>query len=193
MDFSIRAILPSDFKRIYKKIKRDFAPGEYAPYTVLYKQLKKGIQQGFLLYAGGDEAAYAVCAAGHPNGFVLVSLLAVYPEYRGRGFGTEFIRELKKIYTDKKGVIVEVEKPEDTKDEDEKTRREKRIAFYRKAGFEQVPGIEYSIWTVPMHLMVFPGGILSPRETGAVMHEIYLELMGKHFIHMMKFREAADF
>jgi GNAT superfamily N-acetyltransferase len=193
MDFSIRAILPSDFKRIYKKIKRDFAPGEYAPYTVLYKQLKKGIQQGFLLYAGGDEAAYAVCAAGHPNGFVLVSLLAVYPEYRGRGFGTEFIRELKKIYTDKKGVIVEVEKPEDAKDEDEKTRREKRIAFYRKAGFEQIPGIEYSIWTVPMHLMVFPGGILSPREAGAVMHEIYLELMGKHFIHMMKFREVADF
>lgn len=189
MDFSIQTILPSGFKRIYKKIKQDFAPGEYAPYTVLYRQLKKGIQQGFLLWADGREAAYAVCAAGNRSGFVLISLLAVYPEYRGKGFGTGFIREIKRIYADKKGVIVEVEKPENAKDEAEKTNREKRIAFYRKAGFEAVPGIEYSIWTVPMHLMVFSAEKLQPVQIGLVMHEIYLELMGRHFIHMMKFKE----
>jgi GNAT superfamily N-acetyltransferase len=95
MDFSIQTIPPSGLKRIYKKIKKDFAPGEYAPYTVLYKKLKKGIQQGFLLYAGAEETAYAVCAGGNPNGFVLISLLAVYPEYRGKGIGTRFIREIK--------------------------------------------------------------------------------------------------
>ena len=189
MNFSIETILPSAFKRIYKKIKKDFAPEEYAPYRVLYKQLKKGIQQGYLLFADGREAAYAVCAAAHPNGFVLISLLAVYPEYRGSGFGTEFIREIKEIYADKKGVIVEVEKPENAKDEAETINRENRIAFYRKAGFHMVPGIAYSIWTVPMHLMVFCAENETPGEIGRVMHEIYLELMGRRLIHMMKFRE----
>ena len=191
MNFSVQTILPSWFKRIYKRIKKDFAPGEYAPYTVLYKQLKQGIQQGFLLYADGVEAGYAVCAAGHRGGFVLVSLFAVYPEYRGRGFGSAFLREIMKIYADKEGILVEVEKPEKAKDDIERVNREKRIAFYRKAGFERIPGIEYSIWTVPMHLMAFPGGKFDPAQIGRVMHEIYLELMGKRFIHMMKFREIA--
>lgn len=181
--------MPSEFKRIYNKIKKDFSPGEYAPYKVLYKQLKKGIQQGFLFYADGIEAAYAVCAAGHRGGFVLISLLAVYPEYRGKGFGTQFIREIKRIYADKKGVIVEVEKPENAKDEAEKTNRENRIAFYRKADFELVLGIEYSIWTVPMHLMICSEGNRTPAEIGRIMYEIYLELLGRHFIHMMMFHE----
>jgi len=189
MNFEIETIKPADFKRIYKHIKKDFSAGEYAPYFVLHMQIINGIQQGFLLFSDGREAAYSVCAGGNPNGFALISLLAVYPEYRGAGIGTAFVEEIKKMYADKKGIIVEVEKPENAANDTEKSKRDKRMDFYQRAGFEIIPGIAYSIWGVPMHLMVYPGGQTAPGDVGRVIYEIYLELMGKRFIHMLKFRQ----
>jgi hypothetical protein len=176
-----------EFKRIYKQIKKDFAAGEYPPYFVLHRQILNGIQQCFLYIPEGVEKAYAVCAGGHPNGYVLISLLSVLPAYRGLGAGTAFLNKIKENYADKKGLLVEVEKPEDAKTSEEKEVREKRIRFYQKAGFRVVPGLNYSIWGVPMHLMVYG----EEGDTQVIMqriYEIYLELMGQHFIHKLQVR-----
>lgn len=177
---------PREFKRIFKNIKRDFAEGEYPPYFVLHRQILTGIQQCFLYIADGVERAYAVCAANHPNGYVLLSLFSVYPPYRGTGFGTAFLEEIKKTYAGKRGILVEVERPLDAKNAAEKEIREKRIRFYQRAGFEIVPGLLYSIWDVPMHLMVCGQDPLQTDEMMQRIYEIYLELMGKRFIHKLQ-------
>lgn len=36
MDYTVRKMIPAEFKHIYKSIKHDFAEGEYAPYDVYY-------------------------------------------------------------------------------------------------------------------------------------------------------------
>lgn len=193
MDYAIRRMKVQELKEIFNHIERDFAPGEYAPYDVLYQQLQEGVHEGLLLCEGGQDVAYSICAGGHANGYVLISLIAVFDEFRGHGIGTAFLKELNRIYSNKKGIIVEVEKPENSQDQEESASRAKRIEFYEKAGFFLIPNINYSIWDVPMHLMVLSHSdeIQTVKERiGPIMYEIYLELMGKRYIHKLKFSKV---
>jgi GNAT superfamily N-acetyltransferase len=143
-----------EFKEIFNHIERDFVPGEYAPYDVLHQQLQNGVQEGLILCEGEQDVAYSICAGGHANGYVLISLLAVFEEFRGCGIGPAFLKELHRIYSNKQGIIVEVEKPENSQNQEVSASSAKRIGFYEKAGFYLIPNISYSIWDVPMHLMV---------------------------------------
>jgi hypothetical protein len=78
MAYNIRNIEKKEFRGIYQRIKKDFAPGEYPPYFILNSQLQKGIQKGLVFLAEGIERAYAICADTCENDFVLISLLAVF-------------------------------------------------------------------------------------------------------------------
>ncbi|MDF2523117.1 MAG: hypothetical protein K0R31_758 [Clostridiales bacterium] len=188
---NIRSMKLEELKTIYNRIEKDFAQGEYAPYDVLYQQLQKGVQEGLILCQDDQAVAYSICAGGNSNGYVLISLLAVFEEFRGHGIGSEFLKKLNDIYYTKKGIVVEVEKPEDAANNREKAIREQRIQFYQKAGYYLIPNIEYSIWDVSMHLMALP--ISESKQTinmkiGQIIYDIYFKLMGKQYIHKLKFR-----
>jgi GNAT superfamily N-acetyltransferase len=188
--YGIRDMEIEEFRIIFKLIREDFEEGEYAPYEVLKSQLKEGVQEGLILQQDGQAVAYAVCAEGHENNYVLISLLAVYKEFRKNGIGSAFIEEIQKRYQNKDGIIVEVEKPEEALNDQGEQERIKRISFYKRAGFYQIPDIDYSIWDVPMHLMVFPrkATVMSiNRDIGQIIKQIYLQLMGEHYIHKLKF------
>lgn len=190
MENDIRRMKAQEFKDIFNRIERDFARGEYASFDVLYQQLQDGIQEGLVFCKGEHDVAYSICTAGDATGYVLISLFAVYEGFRGGGIGSAFLKELCKIYSDRKGIIVEVEKPENSQIQKERVKRAKRIEFYKKAGFYLIPNINYSIWDVPMHLMVFSHSTSMQTINeiiGQIMYEIYMELMGKRLIHKMKF------
>ncbi|KUO75005.1 MAG: hypothetical protein APF81_12155 [Desulfosporosinus sp. BRH_c37] len=190
MDKTIRNMIPADLKDIYKSIELDFAVGEYAPYDVLAKQIEKGVQKGYIFHNGEKDFAYSICADGCANGYILISLLSVYKEFRGDGLGSTFLEELIRNYSMNQGIIVEVEKPEASRSDEERALCEKRIKFYQIAGFHLIPDLDYSIWDVPMHLMGLP--LKASMDTlnemiGQIIYEIYLELMGKRYIHKLKF------
>lgn len=188
MAYSARNIELWELKNIYERIEQDFAEGEYPPYDKLYKQLEAGMQSGIIFTDEGHDVAYSICAESKA-GYVLISLLAVYPEYRGKGYGTAFLERLKSLHSGKNGIIVEVEKPEDVSGQ-EKAIREKRINFYQKSGFRMISGIKYSIWDVPMHLMILPlnTGITEITDhIGQIIYDIYLMLLGKRFVYKMEF------
>ncbi len=195
MAYHIRHISLQEVSDLYINIENDFAPGEYPPYDVLYKQLEKGIQEGLILVSEEKDVAYSVCTGDSANSFVLLSLLAVYKDYRGKGFGTEFLKIFKKRYSSERCIIVEVEKPEDALEQKERNIRENRIKFYEKAGFRLLPDIEYAIWDVPMYLMILPMGNKQIDETSIssvnkevekAMRDIYLKLLGEKFFHKME-------
>jgi GNAT superfamily N-acetyltransferase len=189
MDKTIRKLMLTELENIYKSIELDFAEGEYAPYDVLAKQIEKGVQKGYIFQKGEIDVAYSICADGCANGYILISLLSVYKEFRGFGLGSSFLDELIRSYARNQGLIVEVEKPENAKSEEERALCEKRIKFYQNAGFYLVADIDYSIWDVPMYLMVLPLRASMPtlnERTGQIIYEIYLDLMGKRYIHKLK-------
>ncbi len=187
---TIRKMHLNELKDIYKLMTRDFAEGEYPPYDKLYTQLENNIQMGWILVKDGRDAAYSICAEG-ADGYVLISFFAVFNRSRGKGVGTLFLEKLKEIYSDSKGIIVEIEKAEETLQEEEIRVRERRLEFYSRAGFSLVPGIQYSIWDVPMHLMVCPFKTdldTINKDIGKILYEIYLLLLGKSHIHKLEFR-----
>ncbi|TGE32156.1 GNAT family N-acetyltransferase [Desulfosporosinus sp. Sb-LF] len=190
MDKTIRKMIPAELESIYQRIELDFAVGEYAPLNVLAKQIEKGVQQGSIFHNGENDVAYSICADGCANGYVLISLLSVYNDFRALGLGSTFLEALIRNYSLKQGVVVEVEKPENSRTDEERLLCEKRIKFYQKAGFNLVPNIDYSIWDVPMHLMVLPLNAsmnTMNKMIGQIIREIYIGLMGKRYIHKLEF------
>lgn len=189
----IRKMNLEEFKNIYMRIEHDFAEGEYAPFAVLAKQLEKGVQKGYIFRYSKKDVAYSICADGCSNGYMLISLLAVYEEFRGQGLGSVFLEALMNGYSQNQGIIVEVEKPENSRSKEERVLREKRINFYQNAGFYLLPDVDYTIWDVPMHLMVRPlkaSMITINKLLGQIMYEIYLELMGKRYMQKLKFNRV---
>ncbi len=185
----IRPMLKREHRRFYRLITQDFPLGEYPPYFVLHRQLCDGDLEGLVFSSEDDkDLAYSLNASGHANGWVLVSLFAVLKERRGVGTGSAFLAGMADRYRERQCLVVEVEKVEEARTEEERDIRERRIRFYERAGFRIAPGISYAIWGVPMHLMLKPLGSsfeeLLPELPGRI-REVYLMLMGKTFIHQM--------
>lgn len=191
--YTLRKMEQGDLAAIYPHIQKNFAQGEYPPRGVLSRHLEDGLQEGFVLWAGEERAAYAACAgAAKGPGYVLISLFAVYESFRQKGVGSSFLRELCDVYENRKGLIVEVEIPERAPDLEERDYRLRRIAFYERAGFTLVPHISYSIWDIPMHLMVrglSVSNTTAQGEVGQAMYDIYLALMGDKYINKMQFKK----
>ncbi len=181
----------TELEAIFRRITEDFAEGEYPPYDKLYKHLEKKKQSGWIMVRDGREEAYCICT-GDPEGYVLVTLLATFREYRENGSGTIFLNKLKELYSKGAAIIVEVERVEDAINEEDVLIRKKRMEFYERAGFILVPRVDYSIWHIPMHLMVLPQKAsyqLICKEITKIMRELYLPLLGEHFIHKMEIRK----
>lgn len=190
MIYSIRPMKTSDLKYVFGLIEQDFIPGEYAPYETILRQLENNEIDGFIYEYYGAFAAYALCIPSRSNGFVLLSLLAVERKLRGQGIGAAFLTDIIKKYGDKEGIIVEVEKPEEAESESEKSKRIKRVRFYEKLGFRLIKGIDYKIWGIRMHLMAL--SLKTSFEEidtniGQIIYDIYYEMLGDRFIHMLKF------
>jgi GNAT superfamily N-acetyltransferase len=187
--YHIRHMELNELKAFYERIVRDFAQGEYSPYAIIYQHLQNGLQKALIFCEGEQDLAYSVCTDNHDNSYVLISLFAVFKQYRGQGIGSAFIKRLRLMYKDKQALIVEVERPDEAKTQEEGNSRKRRIEFYKKAGFYLIERVDYSIWDIPMHLMALP--LVAPKETinqeiGRSMRGLYLELMGEELIHKLQ-------
>ncbi|AOT68617.1 GNAT family N-acetyltransferase [Geosporobacter ferrireducens] len=191
-DYFIRPMHLSELKAFFKQIEQDFPPDEYPPYEVMYTHLEERIQNGLVFCNQSIDLAYAICADSHSNDHVLISQLAVFPEYRGQRIGSAFVSAICERYAHKQSILVEVERPELAATLKDQNLRNLRIKFYENLGFYIIPNIEFSIWDVPMHLMAL--SYKTPVETlhqeiGQIIHQIYYSLMGQRFIHKLQFRK----
>ena len=193
--FPIRRMRIDELKDFYSRIESDFAPDEYAPYEVLLSQLMDGTQEGLVFRPEGIDCAYAICTVDRKNGYALISLFAVYEGSREKGVGQAFMRALHERYAGLRGIIAEVEKPECASDPADRVSRERRISFYNKLGYVQIPGIGYMIWDVPMHLMVRPLCATEEeifRRIKEIMHGLYHPLLGERFMHKLILETAVS-
>ncbi|MEA4924252.1 MAG: GNAT family N-acetyltransferase [Syntrophomonadaceae bacterium] len=192
-DYYIRNLELSELRFFFKHIQQDFPVGEYPPCDILYGHLREGRQDGMVFCSGGQDLAYSICGAS--TDYVLLSLLAVLPGFRGQGAGTAFLETLRDKYSHKQAIIGEVERPELASTSEEAKRRQKRIRFYEKAGYYLVPGIEYSIWDIPMHLLALP--LSAAQDTineniPTIMYQVYVQLMGTGYMHKMILNRRPD-
>lgn len=149
----IRKANEENLRKLYKEhMEKDFPAIERPPFAHFLKLTEEEMQDVLIYSEDGRDVAYCVTAIG--NAFVLISFLAVYEEFRGKGVGSQMLTEVKEFYSDKAGFMIEVEKPEAAKNEAERKLRERRIAFYERCGFFLLEKIEYLLWKVPFFIMV---------------------------------------
>ena len=189
-EYFIRHMEVDELDGFYKRIDGDFPPAEHASRQVFYQQILSGLQQGLVFGDKAGDLAYSVCASNHANGYVLISFFAVFPEFRGQGIGTAFLRALSARYAHKQALIVEVERLELAKTAKDLELRRRRINFYKKAGFLLIKGIDYSVWDVRMNLMALPLNSsfqIIEKQIEIIMYQIYLKTAGESAIHKVRF------
>jgi GNAT superfamily N-acetyltransferase len=185
-EYTIRTMEVGELKRFYQHIKQDFPAGEYPPYEILDRQLRQGLQDGLVYCVGQQDLAYSICAGS--SDYVLLSLMAVLPEFRGKGVGSGLLQALQHRYSHKQAIIGEVDRPVLAAEYAEHKLRSERIEFYERAGYYLIPDIDYTIWDVPMHLIALPLRAARNdinKSIRSIMYQIYVDLMGESFMHKM--------
>lgn len=142
MEYHLKYMPPEELERVYPLLERDFAPEERKRQPQLKALMEKGMEVGWLLMADGREAGYAFIVRHPAVPFVLLDYIATHRH--GRGDGSVLLALLKNEYP--QGILAEVDDPEEAQG-GERALRERRLGFYRRAGFVPCP-FENDIYTV---------------------------------------------
>lgn len=143
----------SAYRALYAAMKRDFPPDELPPCFAVRRNLRKGVYTALFLEEDGQEIGYIVMTAPDDSTNALISFLAVSPERRSKGYGGELLRLLRLRFAGRV-LALEAEAPAAAASEEERLLRERRIRFYKRAGFRAAPTARANIFGVPMEIMV---------------------------------------
>ncbi len=185
--YALRPMRIDEFDGLFQHLAQDFPRNELPPKVVMRRLITRGITRAWIMEQKDRQVAYAIAAEA--DGAVLITHLAVYAGQRGGGIGSKLMALLADAYAHATRLIVEVEHPDDAKNAQELAQRQRRIAFYQRAGYVLYPHIPYAIWRVRMLLMVQPiGGAPLPDDDAlrADLRGIYARIMSPVFMHMLE-------
>lgn len=153
----IRQLCFEEFAVLYKeRICKDFPRFERRPLSAVGKLYHHGRYVCLVSEVAGKAEAYATFICDQASCSVLLDYYAVVPSMRGTGIGSRFLGLLPDYWPDKKGIILECEKPDSAKIQKEKSIRERRIGFYQRGGAQITPlcwrafGVDYNILWLPI-------------------------------------------
>ncbi len=169
MSLTLRAIAVQEVRALYAQMKRDFPANERPPYFAFASSFQRGVYAAFYLCEEGEARAYAVVTPPEGSRFALLNFLAVLPEHRSKRYGSDFLRMLEERFADR-AMLIEVEAPESAKSETDRGLRERRVAFYERAGFRVLPTERSKIFGVDMWIMTNGPETISARQA---MHACY--------------------
>ncbi len=144
--------------RLYRAAGADFPKSELKPLCSVVWYCLRGRYRCYTLTHEGEARGYAMLFLPGDGGEKLIDYLAVFKKDRGRGYGSELLRLLR----EREGpTVLESEDPDFSHGDADRAVREKRLAFYFRAGYTVRPfkvklfGVEF--------LILSNGGALSRR------------------------------
>lgn len=163
-------ITAADLALLENLYEQSFPVEERRPWALIAKPSKKDSPKLFAILADGHIAGMlTLWTFDH---FAYIEHLAVNPDLRGKGVGSEAIREIAEK-VGMKPIVVEIEPPTDTHPD---TLR--RHDFYSRLGFQTIatdyiqPPYAAALPSVPMHLLAT--AIIPVGSTAATLHhEVY--------------------
>lgn len=132
---------------------RDFPPSELKTLDAILSLMRAGVYDALGAYQDGQLVGYALMFRPAGERIALLDYLAIEPQMRGRGVGTELLACLQKHYAESlAALMIECERPKAAPDEAE---ARARIRFYTQAGAQMTSvriwlfAVEYSILVLP--------------------------------------------
>ena len=159
----LRLLTDRQLRQVYRTfVRADFPPNERRSLASIESLRRTGRYDTWGIFAGEKLLAYAFLwrtAEGH---CALLDYLAVCPDGRGGGLGTQALELLQARYGRSCPLLVEAEAPEPGTPPEEERRR--RLAFYQRAGFRLLD-YQTDIFRVRYAMLVWPEDCpLSPAE-----------------------------
>lgn len=162
MSYKLRTLSAGEAGALYDAhMKADFPASERPHRHTIVSQVEQGLLTAFEMTDG--LAAYAYALAVTDADYVLYTHLAVFPQHRGGGHGTRLLSLLGEAFAGVRVELLEVENPDAAQDPAERRTRERRIAFYQRAGYAVAGGLRYVLFGVDMWLMTRIHGGEAPR------------------------------
>lgn len=115
-----------NLESVYNDMQQQFPPEELKS----CKHLQCLLGKNYKLYQGlenTNEIGYFFLF--EDKDFILLDYLAIYQKFHSKGYGSKILQSLKKLYPNKKGCFLEVEKPDNSN-----INTFRRIKFYEKQG-----------------------------------------------------------
>lgn len=135
--------------RIYRLYQSAFPRNEKKPFSMICTMYKKGKCDVWYFEKDRKFAGLVVTINGPDK--VLLDYLAVNRKYRGQGFGSEILRQMREQYRGK-GVFLEIETVKESADNYEERKRRKQ--FYLSNGMTEL-GVCVELFGVEMELLGF--------------------------------------
>ena len=177
----IRNIEKEEYSGLYSHMKRDFPANELPPFFAVKQNLLKGIYAGFYLTEDTD-IGYAVITAPDNLKYALINYFAVFPEYRAKGVGSEFLKIIFSRYPDRI-FFLEADDPSAAKTSALREEAERRVKFYERAGFRVMPTARAKIFGVDMVIMA--SGQDMSLKARDIMRALYLPSLGKTWLRFI--------
>jgi hypothetical protein len=166
----IRELTIGQTRLIYEKYMcDDFTADEMKPFNVIEKLMEQKVYICCGLYDDENLKAYACLFSKDKNSCILIDYYAVISLNRGQGYGSIFLRLLRKKFYEYKGCIAEVEKVDTAYNEQERKIRERRVNFYLRNGMQKTE-ISSRLFDSEFQIMYMP--INKSRDDVCVYDEI---------------------
>ena len=92
---------------------------------------------------------------------------------------TKILKEIQEKYSNKKGILLEVEDPDFAKNNKEKNIQEKRIKFYEKSKFKVLKNLRAKPYTVNFKIMIYELQKADIKEIENNIREFYYAVIDK--------------
>lgn len=172
----LRKIRGNEYEELYAHMKRDFpSPGELAPFHSIKRNLEKNIYDGFIITENAEDIGYTLISAPENLTFALITYFAIYPDFRSKGYGSEFLKIITSRYSDRI-LVIEVSNPTAAKTDELREEALRRVTFYERAGFRVIPTKKAKIFGVDMLIMA--SGSHENLNAREIMHDLYLPALG---------------
>lgn len=173
-NFTCRRLSEKEVIEIYTTIAvRHFPKAELKPVENVQNYMKNELYLGYGLFCEDTLFAYALFLVVPTEKKLLLDYYAVLEEHRNTGTGSAFLQKLRKELTFAKGIYIESENPDYAEDEQEKTIRTKRIAFYHRNGAVST-GLHSILFGVPYQILYLPTKNTPLTETANYFEDVDL-------------------
>lgn len=187
MQTKTRKLTLLELIRIHGSMARDFHKGEIKPlWRILYLWLQ-GRYLGYGYFEGEARVGYMLFyKPSREDANTLLDYYAIEPSYRSKGYGSAFFQA---VCTQVPGLVLEVEDPAFSLDEQDRVKRERRIAFYQRNGCKMTR-LKASI--KEEHYCIMAGPATDGARLLAPMNRLYQGIFGQAFMEKhIRLKEGA--
>lgn len=178
-EWNLRLLNREERAEVYEAhLRQDFPEDERKPLPLLEALIAAGINSFWGCFRDGELVGYYVLASAKDSPLLLLDYLAVVPEKRDTGCGTEILRQLVERLPAGQWLCIESERPEAVPEGAEREMRERRLRFYRRSGAVRTP-VHVLLFDVDYALLVLTRETLpGADEVERQYHRLYREMLG---------------